>query len=167
MCAPASTPQPIAASVPASRSRGSRPVSAPTKSLRETASSSGRPSACSSLEAAQDGDRLRRRLGEVRAGIEHDLLGANPACARERHALGEEARDVGEDVVVEVRVLQPLLGRGARVHEHERRTALSADVRQLGVAQPADVVDDGRAGVDGRLRDRRLVRVDRDDRPEL
>ena len=37
------TAWPTAASVPASRSRGGRPVTAPTKSLRDRASSSGRP----------------------------------------------------------------------------------------------------------------------------
>ena len=45
--APAATPHPTAARVPARRSCGSRPVIAPMKYFRETASSTGRPSVTS------------------------------------------------------------------------------------------------------------------------
>src|SRR4051794_8651595 len=61
IAAPASTPSPTAASVPASRSRGPRPVSAPRKSLRDTASRIGRPSCRSSPS--------RRRTSIVWAGV--------------------------------------------------------------------------------------------------
>ena len=82
IAAPASTPKPTAASVPPSRSAGSRPVIAPTKYLRETASSTGRRSTCEALERPQHLDRLGRRLGEVGAGVEHELLVARRRAAR-------------------------------------------------------------------------------------
>ena len=52
------------------------------------------------LEAAEQLDRLRRRLGEVRPRIEDELLLAHAARARERRSAREERDDVGDDVVV-------------------------------------------------------------------
>ena len=64
---PAVRRDPTAASVPASRAAGARPVIAPTKSLRDRASSSGRPSAAQLGQPAQHLDRLGRGLGDVDA----------------------------------------------------------------------------------------------------
>ena len=52
-------------------------VSAPTKSLRETASSTGSPSASQLVQPAQQLDRLRRVLAEIRAGA--DAAAGRPA----------------------------------------------------------------------------------------
>ena len=57
-----------------------------------------------------------------------------------------------DDVLVEPGILQALLGRRARVHEHERRAGARADVGERGIAQPADVVDDHGARGDRRRR---------------
>ena len=77
---PASAPQPTRgerAGEPLARP--ARSVIAPTKSLRETASSSGRPSSAR-RQAAQDRDGLGGRLAEVRARVEQHLLGGEPAA---------------------------------------------------------------------------------------
>ncbi len=73
--APAPTPWAIAASVPASRARGGRWVSAPTKSLRLTASRMGRPSSCSAGSA--------RRTATVCAGVlEKSGPGSTMSCSK-------------------------------------------------------------------------------------
>ena len=54
------------------------------------------------------------------------------------------------------------LGLRARVHEHERRAAARGELGQRGIAQPADVVEHHRAGLEGGARDLGLPRVDRD-----
>ena len=118
------------------------------------------------VQAAQHRDGLRRRLGEVRARVEEELLGVDAALERDLHPLAQERGDVGDDVVVEVGVLQALLRRGARVHDDQRRAGARADVGERRVAQAADVVDDRRARRDRRLGDRGLVGVDGDERAE-
>src|SRR5439155_7605078 len=101
-----------------------------------------------------------RRLREVGPGIEHELLGSDAVGLGELHAIAQEGEDIGDDVVVMGEVL--VLGFGAGVHHHEGGTGGGAGVGQLDVAQPADVVDDVGAGVDGGARHGRLPRVDGD-----
>ena len=48
------------------------------------------------------------------------------------------------------------------MHEHERRAGARGELGQRGIAQPADVVEHHRSGLEGRARDLRLPRVDRD-----
>ena len=132
---------------------------APTKSLRETASSSGRPERVQVAERAHHLDRLRRRLAEVGPGIERSAA-RTPRRARGASEI-RSARNVRTSSTtppVEARVEQLLLGRRARVHQHQAGAGLSAHVGQLGVAQAADVVDDRRAGRDRRPRHRPACR---------
>ena len=63
-----------------------------------------------------------------------------------------------DDPAVERRVEQLLLRRRARVHQHQAGARLGAHVGELRVAQPADVVDDRRAGGDRRAARRRACR---------
>ncbi len=119
------------------------------------------------LEAAQQLDRLRGRLGEVGAGVEHELLLAHARRQRQLDALGEEGEHLIDDLPVEVWVLQPFARRDAGMHQHEPSAVLGADGGQLRVAQAADVVDDPRACGDRGAGDGRLVSVYRDDRVEL
>jgi hypothetical protein len=163
MAAPASAAHVAAASVLASRSAGGRPVMAPRKYLREMASSSGRPEGLQAIELAQDRDRLRGRLGEIGAGVEDQLLEGDAVVEREVDPLAQEGLDVGRDVVVVGERLA--LGLGARVHEHEGRAGARRELGQPGVAQPADVVEHHRPGLQGRARHLGLPRVDRDGDP--
>jgi hypothetical protein len=48
------------------------------------------------------------------------------------------------------------------VHEHQRRAGARRELGQRRVAQPADVVEHHRPGLQGGARDLRLPRVDRD-----
>ena len=98
MWAPCRTPWASAASVPASLARGGRPVSAPTKSLREIAISSGRPSSCRRATSLSRLDRLRGRLGEVGAGVDDQLLGIHAAVERDGDALAQEVEHLCGDV---------------------------------------------------------------------
>ena len=168
MCAPAATPCATAASVPASRSRGGRPVSAPTKSLRETASSSGRPELVQLAERAQHLDRLRRRLAEVRPGIERSAA-RTPRRAERASAIRSAGSSRTSSTTSSSRLGSSsfCLGAARVCISTSAGAGLSADVGQLGVAQAADVVDDRRAGGDRGARHRRLVGVDRDERAEL
>ena len=78
-----------------------------------------------------------------------------------RAALLHERHDVAHDVSPVVgEVLH--LGLGARVHEDQPGTVRGARVGQGRVAQSAHVVDEMRTGVEPRVRDRWLPRVDRD-----
>ena len=148
---------------PASRSAGGRRMIAPRKYLRETASSSGRPSACRRSSARSTATVCAGVLAKSGPGSSTSCSSATPCCGGERHPLAQERLDVGGDVVVVGGDRAPSLGRRARVHDHERRARARAQVRQRGVAQPADVVEDRRAGVEGGARDRGLPGVDRDD----
>ena len=166
--APASAAQPTAASVAAPRSRGARPVIAPRKSLRETASRSGRPERVQLVEAAQHGDGLRGRLGEVRPGVEQDLLLPHPgARPRPPCASARSSRTSPHDVGVGVRVEQRALGRHARVHDHEPGPRARADRGERRIAPAGHVVDERRARGHRGLRDGRLVRVHGDHHVEL
>jgi hypothetical protein len=55
--------------------------------------------------------------------------------------------NLGNDVCVQIRRLQPLLRPSLGVHDHERRPAIGTQIRQLRIGQSADVVDDRRSGV--------------------
>ena len=112
------------------------------------------------LQARQDLERLRRGLGEVRARVDQDLLLGDPARRRDVHPLAQEADHVLDDVVVQVGVEHLGLRRRARMHEDERGPRARAHVREPGIAQAADVVDDRRAGGDRGLGDGGLVGVD-------
>ena len=78
-------------------------MSAPMKSLRETASSSGRPSSCRRSSSRSSCDRLRGGLGEVRARVEHQLLGRHAALQRELDARAKKREHLGRDIAVEAR----------------------------------------------------------------
>ena len=96
------------------------PVIAARKYLRETAASHGCPSARKRSIARSTRDGLRRRLGEVRARVEDQPLGGDARGQRDSPALAHEGHDVGDDVAAVVgEVLH--LGRGARVHDDQRR----------------------------------------------
>ena len=99
-----------------------RPVIAPRKSLRETASSSGPPERRAARRAAAAPRPSAPASWRSPApGRARSAPAATPARQRDRHPLAQEADDVGHDVVVGVRVEQRPLRRHARVHEHERR----------------------------------------------
>ena len=110
--------QPTAASVPARRPAGWRPVIAPTKYLRDTASRSGRPSAATRSIA-------RSTATVSPASWRSRAPDRGPAGRRRRRrsrggaALGEERDDVGDHVAAVVGEAL-LLRRGARVHDDER-----------------------------------------------
>ena len=113
------------------------------------------------VDRAQHLDRLGRRLGEVRAGVEDELLVGDAGGARGLAALAQERDDVADDVAAVVGEAL-LLRRRARVHDDERRPGARAQLREPDVGQPARVVDHRRARVEHGRRDRRLPRVDRD-----
>ena len=115
----------------------------------------------------QQSHRLGRRLAEVGPRVEEQLLASHARGDRGGNALAQEGHDLPRDVVVAVRILQPLPRCRHGVHEHQRRARLRAHAGETHVAQAADVVHDHRAGLDRRARDGGLVRVDRHGRPEL
>jgi hypothetical protein len=117
------------------------------------------------VEMAQHLDRLRRGLGEVGPGVEHDAVGCDADLDRHRHAFAQERHDVGDHVVVVGELLALRLG--ARVHQHHPGPALGARDRQVDVAQPAHVVDEVGALGEHRARDRRFPRIDRDDQTQV
>jgi hypothetical protein len=119
------------------------------------------------VQPSQHLDRLRRRLTEVRTGIEHQLLELHAPIERERDPLAQEPIDILEHATVELWIEKLLLGCGTSVHQHERGAGLGTDVSELGVAQATDVVDDRRSRGDRRPRYLRLVGVDGHPPPEL
>ena len=157
---------PPPASPPAARA-GPRRVSAPTKSLRETASRIGRSSARSCSSAASTSIVWAGVLEKSGPGSTISCSNATPRSHRQLDPRLQELPHVLDDPPVERAVVQTLLGRRDRVHEHERGTGLRAHVGERRVAQAADVVDDARAGGHRRPSHRRLVGIDRDARPEL
>ena len=160
------TPWASAASVPASRSRGRRCTTAPTKSLRETASSSGRPSACSRGSARSASTVWAGLLPKSGPGSRTVCSAVHTALCAAARRVAQEGLDVARDVVV-VEVEHLLLGPRAGVHEHERGARARAHVRQPEVGEPADVVDDRGAGLDGRGGHLGLVGVHGDEHVEL
>ena len=143
-----------------------RPVIAPTKSLRETREQQRAAERAQRVQAPQHRDGLRGRLGEVGAGIEDQLLGGDAAPRRERRsARAGTPRRRPTTSVVGAGIEQRALGRDARVHQHQRR-ARCARTRSAsaGSRRPETSLTIARAGRDRRLGDRRLVRVDGDDR---
>ena len=152
MCAPAPTPYATAASVPASRSRGPRAVRAPMKSLRDTASSTGRPIATSAGSSRSTSIVCAGVLEKSGPGSSSSCSNATPraiasSIRASRNRLTSPAISPSRGAVV-----QPPLGLGDRVHHHQRGAGLRAHVGQLGITQPADVVDDRGAGGDRRGR---------------
>ena len=163
-----STPCASAASVPASRSRGARPVSAPMKSLREIAISSGRPSSCRRSSSQSSAIVCAGVLAKSGPGSTISCSRATPAASATLDALAQERQHLGDDVVVEVGVLQRVrAARRACASARARRPSRRRRSASSRVAQAADVVDDARAGRDRGARDGRLVGVDRDERAEL
>ena len=63
-------------------------------------SSSGYPSAASGVALAQEHRALRRRLAEVEAGVERDLLGCEAGGLGPRGTVEQERGDVADEVVV-------------------------------------------------------------------
>ena len=167
MCAPASTPWASAASVPARRSRGAAPVSAPMKSLREIAINSGSPSSCRRPTCGEQLDRLGGCLCEIRPRVDDELLGSHACGERQGDALAQEGEHLGHDVAVEIRVLHAFAGRDPRVHHDKPSPRLGAQLGQFRIAQAADIVDNLRPGGDCGASHRRLVGVHRDDRPQF
>ena len=99
--APASTPWAIAASVPASRAAGV----APGERADEVLAGDGQKDRATELvqrrQRAEHGDRLRRGLGEVRSGIDHQLLEGDPTRQGQRDAVLQETVHVSDDPSVE------------------------------------------------------------------
>ena len=114
------------------------------------------------LEVAQHRDRLRRRLGEVRARVEHELLVARrPGARATAHALAQERHDVGDDVVVVGEAL--VLRRRARVHDDERRARRARRASaSAGSRSPLTSLIIAAPASQRRVGDAALVRVDRD-----
>jgi hypothetical protein len=119
------------------------------------------------VERAQRLDRLRRRLTEVRARIEDQLLQGDAALERQRDPFAQKQLDIGSDPPVQRLIEQLLLGRRARVHHDQPRAGLRTHVRERRIQQTADVVDDRSTGFDRRQRDLGLVGVDGHDRVQL
>ena len=97
------------------------------KSLREIASSSGRPSSCRRVElAAAAAIVCAGVLAKSGPGVDDQLL-ARHAARRSASAMRSRRKASTSPVtsVVEIRVLQPLARRRARVHQHERRAGLA------------------------------------------
>ena len=144
-----------------------RPVSRPRKPLREAPTTSGRPSAAQLVEPAQQLEVVLDRLAEADPGVELDALLGHALGDRERHPVLEERLHVGDDVVVARVVLHR-----ARLAEHVHQAAVRAALRDQGGelrrgAKGGDVVDVGRAGVQGRPGHLELGRVDGDLRAEV
>ena len=163
--------RPRGRSPPASRpaaSRGARPVSAPTKSLRETASRIGRPSACSAGSARSTSIVCAGVLAKSGPGSSISCSNATPRGQRQLDPLRQEARARRPRSARRGAGRAASASGGARVCISTSAGAgLGADVGQRRIAQPADVVDDRRAGGDRRPGHGRLVGVDRHARAEL
>ena len=99
MRAAASTPRPTAASVPGSRSGGRR-----RSARRRSPCARPRAAAADRARRAPAGGAgarsTRRRLGQVDAGVEHDLLLLHAELAGQRHPLTQRSRHVLHHVVV-------------------------------------------------------------------
>ena len=109
---------------------------------------------------AQQRQVVLQVLAEADAGIEHHAWQAGRLG--QAGSLEQEQLDLTDDVGVRRRRLH-----GARlalhVHDHDRRAGGGADGQHGGVAQAADVVDDGRARRQRGGGDLGLARVDADD----
>ena len=142
-------------------------VIAPMKSLRETASSSGRSSACRSDSS--------RRTSTVCAGVlPKSGPGSSISCSNETPwAIATEISSRRNRLTSaptspsSVGSSSFCLGAARVCISTSPAPRARAHVRQLGIAQPADVVDDRRAGGDRRVCHRGLVRVDRHERAEV
>ena len=84
---------------------------------------------------SEQGNGLGGRLGEVGSRIHNQLLALHSRVERQRDALAQEGLHLDHDVVVEVSLLQALVGLHERVHHHERRARARAQLRHPRFAQ--------------------------------
>ena len=104
---------------------------------------------------------LRRRLAEVEAGVEHDLLGREPGGFGAPRALEQERGHVGDEVVV-VRIGIGDTRAQADVGGDDRRVVGGGDREVVGIGEAGDVVADDRARVARGVEHRRAPGVDRE-----
>ena len=139
---------------------------APTKSLRETASSTGRPSACSAGSARSTSTVCAGVLPKSGPGSRISCSNATPrssaSAIRSRGTASTSAttrpsNDGSSSFCFGAARVCMITSAGA---------GLGAHIGERRIAQAAHVVDDRRAGRDRRAGHRRLVRVDRHQRPE-
>ena len=159
-CRECSAKNAIAAAVAASRPRGLRPVMAPRKSLRDSASSTGRPRSRTSSMARSTSTVWCGVLVKSGPGSRMTDSRGRPELDDLIEPLSEERADLAGHVGVELRILPAHLRLGRRVHDHQRRVMADDRRDDLGVQQAAHVVDDGGPGLEHRIDDQRLVRVD-------
>ena len=155
--------RPRARAPPASRRRaraGARPVIAPTKSLRETASRIGRPSARTASSRRSTATVCAGVLAKSGPGSSRICSSATPRATRAAIRSRRNAHDVGDDVVVAAGSSSVPFGSTRVCMITSAAPVRAHTVGQPRVAQPRDVVDDRRARRDRRLGHLRLVGVD-------
>ena len=154
--------RPRAARAGAAR-RPRRPAARPRNRLRLVATSTGWPSSCSRSVPAEHVPVLVGGLGEPDARVDRDPLRVDAGRRAPRRAARAARSTTSATTSPYVGVPLHLLGVRPPVHQHVG-DAEPGDRRQhLVVGQPAgDVVDQHRAGRDGRRRDRGAHGVHRD-----
>jgi hypothetical protein len=116
-------------------------------------------------QAAQQGDRVLRVLGEAKAGIKDQPRAGDAGALGRRDPLAQLGSDLGGDIAI-TGVRGHGRGVAARVHQHHGAVTPGQKRRRVRVVrQGGDVVDDGCAVVEGRRHGGRVPGVDRDDDP--
>ena len=170
--APSHAATAVAASVPSSRSSAGRSRVSPTKSLRDSAMSTGKPSATSASVRRTRCSECHVFLPKSCVGSTRTLAGSMPSDTA-RRAAADTVRTTSVDHAVE-RVVRRRRGRvlhaervrpgprAARVGAHDPQTALGGDLHEGGVVAGPRVVDQVRPLVGGRARHLRPPGVDAD-----
>ena len=152
----------VAASVPVSRSSSGTSRVSPTKSLFDSATSTGQPVATSSSSRRVASSECRVFLPKSWPGVDQHALAVHPGGDG---GLGERRRplhDVGDDVVVGDPVRTGARRQAAGVGADDPGPRLGGHRRQLRVHAAPGVVDDVRAGGQRLAGDRGPPGVDRD-----
>ena len=144
--------------MPARRSSGARARDRPDEVLARDGQQDRPAERVQRWERAEHLDALLRVFAKSGPGSSSSCSAATPRRSASATALAQEREDVLDPVLVAREV--DLLGLGARVHDDQRAAAARRDVREPGVPQAADVIEDRGAGLDRRSRDGGLPGVD-------
>ena len=127
-------------------------------------SRSGAPSAASSSEAAQQLEVVRDRLAEADPGVEHDPLARDARAPRRSSRRSARNALTSSTTSLVARLARCIVRGSPSMCIRQQSAPLSATtLGHLGVgAQRAHVVDEARARLERRARDRGLGGVDRD-----